>query len=491
MAFEIGSVIARFKTDLSGWKQGIDQVKRDSDTVNKKLQDVGSNLRGLGTKMTAFSTVPLVGLATGFVKLASDAEETTSKFNVVFGDLAGDMQDHVNDLAHSIGRSRTDLMGYAATIGDTLKPLGFSADATLEMSASVVDLSEDLASFNNLNTPDVVRDIQSALVGNTETLRKYGVVASQDAIIQEALNSGLIKNKNELDATTKAQAIFNILLKGTADAQGDALRTADGTANQMRALQSEFKALAEELGQIMIPIAQELIKHLRGMIDWFRGLSDEQKKAVLIVGAVVASIGPLLIILGTLASGLGVVISVGGTLIGVLGFFLNPISLLGLAIAGLYIAWKTNFLGIRDIVNNTFEWFKAQFKALPEFIKQVGQGIFIAMTDPFRRAWQDIKELANKIRDKLDFTKRQSPSVLDIVQRGVKLVNNAMDDLTITDFSPSASLNLASNPTTQPQVNSISIDLSGALIADEFTAQSIGERIGNGILGKLKKTQRY
>jgi len=233
------------------WRgRGIDQAK-------KSLGGLRGSVSGAASAVTAFAgPLALGALATGLgasIKLASDAEETLSKFNAVFKNESERSAAALGELADSIGRNKTALMGYAATLQDTFVPLGFARDTAADMSVEVIGLAEDLASFNNLRTGDVVRDIQSALVGNVETLRKYGVVASQSAIEAKALEMGFIQQGEAIDAQSKAAAIYQLILDGTTDAQGDAERTADSFANVMRRLKAEAEGLAETLGGALLP----------------------------------------------------------------------------------------------------------------------------------------------------------------------------------------------------------------------------------------------
>ena len=179
---------------------------------------------------------------------AMDAEEIWSKFDVVFKDNADNVRGWAETYSSSMGLVTSETAEYLATLQDTFVPLGFARDSAADLSVELVKLAGDLSSFNNVARADVVRDLQSALVGNTETLRKYGVVASQAAIEQHALSTGLISHKSELDAAKKAQAIYEITVAATADAQGDLERTLDSSANATRAYEASIKSLSEAVG---------------------------------------------------------------------------------------------------------------------------------------------------------------------------------------------------------------------------------------------------
>lgn len=217
---------------------------------------------GLAIMGTAVAAVSAKLIAMG-----SDAQEMQGKFNVVMGEFAGPVTQQLATFASEVGRSRFELMGFSATIQDTLVPLGFARGAAADMSVEVVKLATDLASFNNLDTSQVIEDIQSALVGNTETLRKYGVVASQAAIEQYAMNNGLWDGKDAMDAQTKAAAIMGLIMDGTADAQGDAARTSESFANQMRALQASITDTATEIGLGLLPVVEPLLAMLSNLAN--------------------------------------------------------------------------------------------------------------------------------------------------------------------------------------------------------------------------------
>ena len=256
-------------------KEELQIIISAKDRASGVFGKIGGGLRALGTVGVVGTAAAVGGVAVLGVKLlslGSDAEEAAAKFDTVFGATAQRTRDQLNEFASTVGRNRFELQEYAATLQDTFVPLGFARDEAAGMSVELVKLATDLASFNNVSEEDVVRDLQSALVGNTETLRKYGVVATQAAIEQEALNSGLIGSKGELDALTKAQAILNLTLASTTDAQGDATTTAGSWANQMRAAKSALTETATAIGQELLPVFAPL---LQDFTTWLRDIMPQ------------------------------------------------------------------------------------------------------------------------------------------------------------------------------------------------------------------------
>ena len=118
-------------------------------------------------------------------------------------------------------------------------------------------------------------------------------------------------------------------------------------------------------------------------------------------------------------------------------------------------------------------------------LRDVGGKILSAIMHPFEEAKRKIEAVVNWIKDRLDWTKRQSPSVIDIIERGVGLANKAYDRLE-PGIAPIDTGQLATVGTGGGGI-SVNVDLAGAYIGDD----DIGERIGDSIVKKLQKNVRF
>ena len=67
---------------------------------------------------------------------------------------------------------------------------------------------------------------------------------------------------------------YQYIMSATADAQGDFSNTSDSLANQQRILQLEIQTLAAEIGQDLMPIAQEVLTIARDGIQWISENKD-------------------------------------------------------------------------------------------------------------------------------------------------------------------------------------------------------------------------
>lgn len=292
------STIARLNVVISATT---DDVTKAINKTQQTLESASRRMTDIGKTLTLGVTAPIVAIGTGFVMAASNAEETRSKFNTVFGSLADGTRDWANTTAEALGRSRVAIEGYLSSLQDTFVPLGFARSEAAEFSKTITTLGIDLASFNNMAEADVLRDLQSALVGNTETVRKFGVIITQATLDQELLNMGIRGGVSAATEAEKVQARLNLIMKGTHDAQGDAARTAGEFANQMRAVAASGQDVAADFGTLIIPTLLKLISVGRNALDFLNGLDDGQRKVILVLALFAASVGPFLLGLGLIA----------------------------------------------------------------------------------------------------------------------------------------------------------------------------------------------
>jgi len=260
------------KKDLRSIEQQIgsasNKMRTSVDTAAKKMG------KALGFALVAASAVAVyemqkVGRAA--IKASSDLEETTGKFNVVFKGQEAVAKQWSKTLVDSYAMSTEESKRFLSSIQDLLVPMGMNAEEAGKMSFEVTKLAADLGSFNNLPTAQVMLDIQSALVGNFETMKKYGVVLNETVVKQAALNMGLWDGKGMVDANIKAQVAYELMLRGSSAAIGDQARTMDSYANQVKSLTASYTDLLAKIGNEFLPIATQVVSMLN---VWIKANKD-------------------------------------------------------------------------------------------------------------------------------------------------------------------------------------------------------------------------
>jgi len=256
----IRAKVDKLKTDLLGAESAMDL------STSKMSKSIGRiNWKAVG--LAAAGAGVAVGAAMNkSIQAASDLQETVSKFDTVFGAQKEVADAFVVELRSGFAMSEKDARSFMAAMQDLLVPMGMNADNAAQLSGEIVKLSADLGSFNNLPTAQVMGDIQSALVGNYETMKKYGVVLSASTVQQKALEMGLADSKDQLTANHKAQAAYQMIVEGSTFAIGDMARTVDSFANLMKQNEAVMGDLWADLGKVFLPLASEALKAFTNLI---------------------------------------------------------------------------------------------------------------------------------------------------------------------------------------------------------------------------------
>ena len=262
------------------------KVRGDLKDINTKLQRLDKNVKTTTERASkAFQNMArIAGIALGamvvrsatnaggaIVNLAARTEELNNKFNVVFGNEATRVRAILESFGNEANRSTHSLMGMAASVQDLFVPLGFTRKQASELSVQLTKLAVDVGSFNDMLSPDVMQAFASALVGNHETVRRFGVQIDQNTLKQQLLNMGIKDNIQDVDTATKVQARLNLILEGTVDAQGDAIETADSYTNSVQGLNGAMEELGAQLGNKMLPM---LAKFNTGMISLIEKITE-------------------------------------------------------------------------------------------------------------------------------------------------------------------------------------------------------------------------
>ena len=246
-------------TSFSG--KGIADAQREFKSLTTTTQKAGFILqRALLPAAAAIGAITqVIGPA---IKAASDFEEATSKVNIIFGKASKSVKDFADTAATSLGQSKQSVLDAAGAFGTFGKAAGLAGEDLALFTTDFVTLSTDLASFNNTSPEEAVQAIGAALRGESEPLRRFGVLLNDATLKNEAMRLGIYKGSGALTAQQKILAAQSAIYKQTGDAQGDFARTADGLANSQRTLSALFKNFQIQLGQQLLPATTNFVNDL-------------------------------------------------------------------------------------------------------------------------------------------------------------------------------------------------------------------------------------
>lgn len=373
--------------------------KQQALAVGQAFKDAGAKISSIGQSMSMKVTAPLVAGFTMSAKYASDLEENMNKVDVAFGKSGESVKAWAKTANAQFGLSMVQATDAASAFGALGKGIGLSESEAAQMSTTLAGLSADLGSYFNVGVDESAKALEGIFTGESEALKKFGVVMTDTNLKQFAEDCGLVYN--ELSQAEKTQLRYNFVLEKTKDAQGDFSRTSDGTANSIKIFQAAVQDLGANFGAVLLPIITPVIQKISSLIQKFGQLSPTVQKIIVVVGLIAAAIGPVLVVFGALASAIGTIIpiatAVGGAIAAVSAPVLAVVAAIAAAIAigvALYKNWDTIKAKAKAFVNAV----KATFNTFKTAITTTFNKIKTAITKPFTDAWTKVKNIVNKLK---------------------------------------------------------------------------------------------
>lgn len=253
-------------------KQGIQDAVKQFKALETRAEKF-QFLMAKATSPAGLTVMAGAAVAAGKVifDLANEAAalgETQNKVDQIFQLSAKQFDDWSASAAKAFGQSKQQALDGVATFGIFGKSAGLTGDNLVAFSKTLTELAADLASFNNTSVDDALTALGAGLRGESEPLRRFGVLLDDATLKQSALRQGIIESiDGALTPQQRVLAAYYEILRQTNTQQGDFARTSESLANQQRILSAETKNLKTELGQKFQPIVKDVTSSLIDLVD--------------------------------------------------------------------------------------------------------------------------------------------------------------------------------------------------------------------------------
>lgn len=316
MAIGLGTAIAYFTIDTSGFDQGLKQVQQKSESAAKKSSmsvtdafgTVGKSLSSVGGAMTKGITVPILTAGAAAVKSGANFEYAMSQVKKTIPKVEDYKFEELTQKAREMGRETTFTATEAANALQYMGMAGWDADQMLEGLPSVLNLAiaggTDLATTSDIVTDALTAfgltskdtahftDILAAasMSSNTnvnllgESFRYVAPVAGAFKFTAEdtALALGLMANagiKSSMAGTSLRSVMTNLAnpvgqSKAAVEELGIEITNADGSTRSFRDIMDELRA---KLGGATMP-ADELAGRLSYLDEQFQSGAISQEE---------------------------------------------------------------------------------------------------------------------------------------------------------------------------------------------------------------------
>lgn len=285
-------VIITAKTE--GLEKAINNTNLKIDSLSKKGIGAGSTLtKAFKAISTGAAVVAITKLTKSCVSLGMEAQETAGMFESVFGSSTNEMQSWINEVNNVLGVSITQLQRETAYIYSMANSMNLGTANSTKLSKGIAGLSEDLSHFYNVSSDVAYGKLQSALVGNTEGLKAWGIILDDATLKQVAYSKGIAQVGAELTQQQKVMARYEAILLQTKSAQGSAVRELSGLTSQVTMLKNNFAQLGTTIGGALVnPLAKALsyanavVKAINIVISELFGVKQEANSTTNSVGGI-------------------------------------------------------------------------------------------------------------------------------------------------------------------------------------------------------------
>lgn len=248
------------------------QVKKDvNSTTNStvgSLNKIGLSLNSIGNSLGIYGGLfGLVKLNQLAISAASSLQEIQNVVDVTFGDLAYKMEDFAETSIEKFGMAEVTAKQMAGSFMAMGTSIGIASEEASSMALDLTGLAGDFASFYNLSHEQARTAISAVYTGETETLKRYGIVMTEANLQQYAFNLGIEESVTRMDAREKALLRYKYILQTTGFMEGDFVRTEDNWANQIRVLTERWNQLMIIMGNGLIQVLTPVINGLNELLS--------------------------------------------------------------------------------------------------------------------------------------------------------------------------------------------------------------------------------
>jgi len=292
---------------VSKYSKQLDVLSKRIRQFNERVKKIETTFKEAGDTLTRWGgivTGVVGGTVTYSLRQFARIEEQFNRFRVAFGEAGQQVEQWATTFAAQANRSRFLVMRLAADYKVLLSAFGLTPDEALRASQALAKLTIDWESFLDIPAEEVFRKIASGLAGETEALRRVGVLVDEQTIKRRALVEGVIREGQQLDQLTKVRLRLKQILEGLPQAMDDARRTADSLTNSWRGLRAALLDLSVTFGKVFVPNAKDGVQSLTDLVRRTDNWVQQNQSLVRSVTITTLKLGAFTIAAGLVSKGI-------------------------------------------------------------------------------------------------------------------------------------------------------------------------------------------
>ncbi len=241
-------------------------INRDGNRASKTMGIFGKALPvlKLGTFVMAMRQVSnVIGSS---INASMDAIETQNMFNVSLGQSAVSTGKAIDKMSELYGLDATNIKNSVGTFGLLARSMSFSSEQAETLSLSTYQLGVDLSSLMNIPIEQVMGDLRSGLLGQSETVYKYGMDVTEASLKTEALAQGITKSVRNMSQGEKMALRYAVMIKTGSIAHGDFAKTIEQPANQVKIFRERMVSLSRAIGSLFMNTLGSVLPYINAFV---------------------------------------------------------------------------------------------------------------------------------------------------------------------------------------------------------------------------------
>lgn len=392
--------------------------------INTRLGLQGDALENATRQFMKYSEVNSSDVSTSIetvAKAMNDANIPTSELNSVLDELTSASQASgltVDTLAEALSQNGVQMRALGFNTQETIALLATMEKNGVNSSVVLTGMKKAMANYTNagkdanVELGNLFQGIQDGTVSASDAMDVFGTKAG--ASLYQYIQEGKLNYQDLL----KVLQDSNGQLDASYEAMLDPMDQAKVAMNNLKQVGAD---LFDQIQATLAPMIQALAENLQRFSQWFSTLDPNVQQFIVIVGLVVAALGPVLIFIGQICTGVGQIIEI----VGFLGEFLAPVfsaigsglsALWGLILANPVIAIVVGIIAVIALLWTKCEWFR---NGVTNLINNIRDG--------FKNGWGKIKNIwtnaidgiKNKFSSMIQEAKKWGSDFIEGFKRGI------------------------------------------------------------------------
>ena len=392
--------------------------------INTRLGLQGDALEEATRQFMKYSEVNSSDVSTSIetvAKAMNDANIPTSELNSVLDELTSASQASgltVDALAETLSQNGVQMRALGFNTQETIALLATMEKNGVNSSVVLTGMKKAMANYTNagkdanVELGNLFQGIQDGTVSASDAMDVFGTKAG--ASLYQYIQEGKLNYQDLL----KVLQDSNGQLDASYEAMLDPMDQAKVAMNNLKQVGAD---LFDQIQATLAPMIQALAENLQRFSQWFSTLDPNVQQFIVIVGLVVAALGPVLIFIGQICTGVGKIIEI----VGFLGEFLAPVfsaigsglsALWGLILANPVIAIVVGIIAVIALLWTKCEWFR---NGVTNLINNIRDG--------FKNGWSKIKNIwtnaidgiKNKFSSMIQEAKKWGSDFIEGFKRGI------------------------------------------------------------------------